>query len=67
MERAREELMRAIVFSKPTMSVLAMTGTVFDSSQKTPKATNRNASRETGHIVGETMEIIILSSVSFET
>lgn len=67
MERAREELMRAIVFSKPTMSVLAMTGTVFDSSKKKTKATNRNAGSETGHIVGETMEIIILSSVSFET
>lgn len=29
--------MRAIVFSKPTMSALAMTGTVFDSSQKNQK------------------------------
>lgn len=38
MERAREELMKAIVFSKPTMSVLAMTGTVFGSSRKKPKS-----------------------------
>lgn len=54
MERAREELMKAIVFSKPTVSVLAMTGTVFGSSRKkTPKAANRNARREASRMAGQ--------------
>lgn len=44
--RAKEELMRMIVFFQSTMSVSATRGTMFDSSRENPKATIKGVKQE---------------------